>query len=235
MLHLYLGGYYPIQIETVKIIGTRKAFTNTLKALSVFDAVVSDGCLEAEIDAETGKLMRHLLVPSILSSLPIDEYIKTMVKSYIRRKKRIVVNIYELRWGKRQLYGMAFEGDLRSEKTTPDNWDPNKPLSRNNLLSPNLFIYLPKVTHILIKTMGHSDKLDSCPFDMYLFLENIIQVQKWKEIIIEQKLIDKEHENKSWIYKLWMSGARENIVTAYKKHQLEISFHKQIQRWSNLS
>lgn len=75
-----------------------------------------------------------------------------MVKSYIRRKKKIVIHLHGLSVIEHQLAAFVFEDKVKEEETTGSDWDPNKDLSRINLLSPKIFTYLPNVTDIMIRT-----------------------------------------------------------------------------------
>ena len=216
-------------METVRIVEDNKNYVEEFKALAALDVIVSDGLFDDENVAEdTIKLIAQLFTPSTL--LWFDNYIHKMVKSYIRRKRNIVINIYGAEYVPDIMPGLVFEDKVKFEETTSSDWNPNKELSRNNLLSPKLFQYLPKVKDIIIKTREGKEEDKSYPFDMYEFIEIMKDIPSWKKIVIQQKMTGKEYIDKSWISKLWRSKlkGRDALISYYSTYKFKIIFDKQV-------
>ena len=228
VIEYYAGGFCSILLETIRIIDGNRNYETELKALAAADMILSDGTFDPEnMSRQELLVMQGLFTPS---KLPLfDDYIHDMVKSYIRCKKNIVINIDFLQYVWREIPGLVFQDEVKFEETTSNNWDPNNPLSRNNLLSPNIFEYLPKVKDIKIKTRYGDEEEKSFPFDMYEFIETMKDIQSWKKIVIQQVMIGKEYEDKSWINKLWTSDSKgqDALISHYSKYKTGIMFDKQ--------
>ena len=115
-------------METVRIVEDNKNYIETFKALSVLDTILSDGWFDENISDETIKLIPYLFDPLTLSLL--DDYIHDTVKSYIRRKRNIVINIFGVINVPDFMPGLVFEDKVKFECTTSSDWNPNKELSR---------------------------------------------------------------------------------------------------------
>ena len=208
------------------IIDDNKNYKKEFEALSIFDRIVSDGIFFEENGKDSTDLMFELMDPS--SSLVVDQYVQDIVKSYIRRKKKITINLNGLEPIQEEISGLVIEDKIEAEDTTKSSWDSNCLSSRSNLLSTKIFTFLPNISQIVIKTDADSDAADSYPFNMFHVLEIINVISTWQMIKIEQVMCGEENENKSWLYKLWNSETRQRIIDEYTKYNLNIYFDKKI-------
>ena len=197
-------------------------------ALSVFDRIVSDGGFNHDqIDKKTSDFMLELLKPS--SALLIDDYLKDVIKSYIRRKKKITILMLGLRHIWKAIPDLMIKDDIKVINTA-NAWDPSKSSQQSNLLSPNIFAILPHVTDIVIKTSGFEHDENAYAFNIFYFLEYMTQVSTWKNIKIEQMMKGKEKENKSWLCKVWNSEAKQRLIDQCEKYKLKIYFDKKTEK-----
>ena len=188
------------------------------------DSIITDAYFSSSASLSDGTilLMKKLLDKETLSSL-FDEYIVSMVTSYIRRKQQIIINMDGLEPIQEAISGLVIKDKIEAIKTGENSWSAESILlSESNLISPEIVILLPNVTNICIKT-DHDDE-DSYAFDMYALLEIITKLSNCKKIEVQQQ-IDKYNEGKSWIAKLW-NVSEANICNKYEKHQYRISFNK---------
>lgn len=196
-------------------------------ALSVFDRIVSDSGFNDEIEQDTVDLMLKIMKPS--KAMKIDEYLQKVLKSYVRRKKKIAVNLSGIDVIQKAVSGFVIEADIE-EIDIDDDWNPNSLSSRSNLLSAELFTALPNVTEIIIKTsMGDSPY----PFNVLYLLKSMNTTLRLQKIKIEQLMMDEENENKSWLYKLWNSEVKQLIMEECAKYQFKIYFDKTIVHTEN--
>ena len=88
----------------------------------VLDNIVSNGWFDPKtVTNETIKLIPYLFEESTLSLL--DNYIQTLVKSYVRRKRNIEINIWGARFVPDKMPGLVFEDKVKFEYTTWSGWD----------------------------------------------------------------------------------------------------------------
>ena len=60
---------------------------------------------------------------------------------------------------------------------------------------------------------------------MMRFLPIITQISTWKSVKIQQWIMGKDNQYKSWIYKLYNSTYFAILYKEYKRKNLKISFH----------
>ena len=211
-------------MKSVRIIQTSRNYEKTFAALYYLDLMISDGAVSDKTIIIPLKLIKQLL-GIIKSSAAFDPYISSMVKSYIRHKRQIAVNLNGLRKIAASVNGFIIQGEIKSIKTTQDDWDPKSLVSsRSNLISPHIISIFPNATSIIIKTRN---EISGYPFDMFHFADSMVNVSNWKSVKIEQVMRHKQNFNKSWILKLWRLSQSE-LIHHYKNHQLKISIGKEV-------
>ena len=190
------------------------------EALYWLDSIITDAFFGrgSKLSKGTVVLIKKLLDPETLSCT-FDEYIVSMVTSYIRRKQHIIINIHGLKPIQEAISGLVIKDKIEN---TVFKSEERILLSSSNLISPEIVILLPNVTNICIKT--DFGIFNSYAFDMYALLEIITKLSNCKKIEVQQQII-KEYEGKSWIANLW-NVSEANICNKYEKHQYRISFNK---------
>ena len=221
----------PIKVISVRIIQTAKNFEQTFAALFLFDSIVTDG------DFNYGMKIPDNFIVSIgnlfdldgLAASKNDPYIKNMVSSYCRRKKKIIINIYGLSKIASALSGFVFEGEVKKEETGDDDWNYEiEGRSTKNMVHPSVISLLPNASTIIIKTdwLGYSDY--SYPFSMSKFLSVISSLSSWTNIKVQQWVKTGDYE-KSWIHKVWDRYSSE-IIKEYFEKGSKISYSEDKER-----
>lgn len=183
-----------------------------------------------EITDENIEIINRLFDLDTLTTSEIDDYIKDMVHSYIRRKKEIVINICGLIDVAPKLSGFVFEGKVEPSMTgRHDLWTIEKlALSQTNLIAANIFLLLPNASTIIIRTDGgFTEDSISYPFSMSCFLSVINRISTWKIIKVEQCIIERDNKDKSWISKVWNAKSLE-LQKEYALKNLTISFETDV-------
>lgn len=223
----YTGGAFPIKLESVKIVQTSRSYHKVLEALWLLYSTISDCMFDehdtiAKIPDKTIKLMGKLLDTDKLPSF--DPYIISMVRSYIRRKDKIIINMHGISPVKKEIAGLIIKGELKSLQTRDLGWNPETlSSSEMNLISPNIVSLFPNATMISVKTRA-TDKL-SHPFNMF-YLDIISKISKCKVIQVQQTISAKD-KGTSWLYKVWKSYQQE-LTMKYKEHNFNVSFEQEI-------
>ena len=220
-----LGGAFPIKVQSVHVIETRRTYETVFSALHCLDTMISDGAFYNNAIKIPMQLIKQLLgIKESLSS--VDPYVLSMVKAYIRRQTQIAINLNGLYAIKSTIKGFVTEGDIECIDSTDNDWNPESLLSsRSNLVSPDLISLFPNATSIIIKAgLFVKDQHKSYPFDMFYFSRAMMTSSNWKSIKIEQCMNGKHNFRKSWIAKLWHLSESQ-LIHQYKQQQLEISFH----------
>ena len=216
---IFAGAPAQIKVESVTIIETKQNFKKVFESLFILDSIVSGGTFgeNMKISAKHISLIHELMNigNASSSSISYDPYITSMVKSYIRRKKKIILNMEGLTDIAPKLLGFVFQGKV--EKIWIKEYDPLS-LNRSNLISSAVLGCLRNVDIIIIKT-----RYGGYPFDLFKFLDVIIPISTWSIIKIEQKVWTK---NKSWIYLLWSNlSLSSSLIAEYEAKNLKISYH----------
>ena len=97
---LWIQGEWPIRIVSIIIVKSAKNYTNSMRALYLFDAMISavyQAGIRKEGDASDyqliSKLMQWTLSGGVVGSSEIDEYIKKEWTLYLQNKKTIDLNL----------------------------------------------------------------------------------------------------------------------------------------------
>ena len=122
---IFAGAFMPIKVMSVRIIKTRQNFDTIFKSLFLLDAIVSDGEFNhwTKTNDREIQLILKLFDLELLKSSNVDIYVKNLITSYIRRKRKIIINIYGLRNITSKLSGLVFDGDVDRHKTGDIYWD----------------------------------------------------------------------------------------------------------------
>ena len=223
-----MGGFFSLRVQSVRIVDTNKNYMQVLTALFILDSMVSDAAADMKITPEIIKMITEFTSLNQASST-FDRYIVSMVKSYIRRKKQIVINLDELSKQEEKLYSLIIEDGFRKEQT--ENCDVTNIESKTNLISSDIFIIFPNVRHIMIETttIDDIDGEDSYPFNLTYLLSIISSSSTWATITVKQMRLDeaiqqkKDMEDTSWIFKLWSSSSNR-LMQEFEKNKLKITF-----------
>lgn len=231
---VFAGGMVTIRVEAVRTVETNKVYKTVFDALYIIDSMVSDGRVninDFKINSKVMDVMNKFINFQQASS-SMDSYMASMVKSYIRRKKKIVINFHMFLFSKlkKEIYGMIIEDEVKEDET--ENCDVSDIKSRANLLSSNIFKIFPNVQDIVIKTSSPYDNGFSYPFNMFYLLKIIQSSSTWRTINIQQMKTDlknKTTEDISWINKLW-SKSSNKLMQEFGKKKLKIDYQTEIER-----
>lgn len=164
-------------------------------------------------------LITKLMSQETLSSF--DPYIQSMVKSYVRRKKKIIINLEGLDEIQETLKGVVLKDKIVNVKTSDSDWNPDSILSSGiNLISPNILSMFPNISSISIKTGDHHN---SYPFDMLGFVDIIEPFTICGSIKVHNMTDSEKYHGKSWIAKMWETK-QSMLVKEYKERKFEILF-----------
>ena len=154
-----------------------------------------------------------------------------MVTSYIRKKKRIIINIEGLEGVASKLAGFVFAAEVESEESVYDDWNYDfSSLSGINRLHPSVLSLLPNAQIITIKTNDqHKDY--SFPFSLLYFSSIICKISTWTIIQVEQWIKGdwNEYKDKSWIFKVW-SLYESELRKEYASKEMTISYKEDQER-----
>ena len=208
-----------IRVESVRVVETNKNYKDIFHALFLLDLIVSDGRLDTfnefkitDLDIE---IINNLFVNKNISSL--DKYIEMTLKSFIKNKKQITINLEGLdKYVKnKELLGFFIEDQM--ELIHIHHIDYDNIGSRNNLISSMIFDIFPSTTHIII-----NNSFGKYIFDLFMFLEIICKSDTWKIIKIKEH-VNLWDKNKSWLY-LYHNKCSSLLESEYEKHGFTIHF-----------
>ena len=233
---VFTGAFMPIKVVSVRIIGTRRNYESIFKSLFLLDAIVSDGEFNhwAKANDEDIKLIRKLCDLDLLGAANVDKYIKDLISSYIRRRKKIIINVYGLRNIASKLDGLVFDGDLERHKTGDRNWQKSKQYTtlgydkfnyESNSIHSSIISLLPYASEVIIKTTCGDDY--SFPFSLSKLLSAIANISTWNVIKVEQRMTKLMWNNHtSWIFKIW-SRYSSRLTREYEAVGLKISYQEE--------
>ena len=232
---VFVGGVHTIRVQSVRIVDTNKNYADIFTAAFILDAMVSDAKLyDYYMDITSNHIeMVNAFTNNFEETISsCDPYIASMITSYIRRKKYIVINLWGLAWMDKKykaVYDKIIDEDVKAERYRKlyhyhtDKCDVTNIKSRMNLISYDIFKIFPNVEDIMIKTESpnHGDAL---PFNMYYFLEIISSSTTWKRINIQQRMLRSVgKEDESWIFELW-SKSSDKLIQEFEKKRFNIKF-----------
>ena len=117
---VFAGAYVTIEVVSVRIIETSQNFETVFRALFIFDSIVTDGHFGGFTEIDELKklelqLIRGLFDLESLNASKIDDYIKNVIRSYIWRKKEIIINMESLKEFAEDLCGFVFVGAVEKQ------------------------------------------------------------------------------------------------------------------------
>ena len=197
---VFAHGFFPIEIQCVRIMETNSKYISLFAALYVFDITFSsfgifdENMLEQPNMDVIDELFENECIFPTKERLDVccnhtesdvqqtnptnDPYIKSMFNQYIQQKKKVVISLQVishvlLEYQQRSaIYSSLFESGILKAKIV-GSYNIH---CRLNLLSPNVFKFFPNVKEITIYTHGDIDSEgdEHCyPFNLLFFLENI--------------------------------------------------------------
>lgn len=212
-----------MRVESVRIMETNYRYQKVIDALYFLDSITNDGFFKQTIDVPMVLIRKLLDLDSLSASF--DPYIVSMVKSHVRRKQKIIINLEGLKEIKEQVSELVVTNKIEEVNTMDSDWDPASTFSSGmNMISSNFLCIYPNIKSIIIKT-GEDD--ESFPFDMMTFLENIKSSTSCNFIKVLHLMYTKRNENKSWTVKLW-NASKSTLIEAYKQQNFEILFEKSV-------
>ena len=220
-----MGGHQMIRVENVKIVKTNKTYKAVFHSLFLMDSILSDNKLTKDFkitQTDTNRI-KHLFNETQLTSF--DPYFQRMIRSYIRNKKQIAINMMGL-WrfsasdiGK-DLIGMIVANKVERMNAVPSkDIDWSKLSNRNNLLASGIFDIFPSAEII---TINNGAVGTSFIFDLFCFLEMISKSVTWKIIKIRE-MVGRRNRGKSW-FGLYYNSCSSALDSEYQKHGLRIQF-----------
>ena len=192
---LFIGGFWRIRVETVRLIKTRQNFQTFIHPLFYFDAMVT-----ANVEMKELKISKKQIgiIQSLIkwklgqkSANGVDEYLIKTFEGYTENKQQIEINLFYLSMARKSMAKFIVHSlKTRKQKIEDEN-------RKVNLLQPGISQIFPNVKTVHINA-GFG--LYQYQFSLLAFLK-LIQMTKWQQVIIkaEGSVI------KDWIFYLWAS------------------------------
>ena len=100
-----MGGYYPIGIQSIRIIESAKNYESVIRALGFLDNFLSDTIIEDSITEQTKQNYRNILLHLIANYLKesnhkiTDHYIYDTFACFCKNKQELYVDLFKLKSG----------------------------------------------------------------------------------------------------------------------------------------
>ena len=217
---LYVGGFQPIVVESIRVKHGNKNYKQFIKALCYLDASLT-GASMGELDV--GK--KDIIIISSLfawikggyTDKKLDEYIYKTFQAFINNKKQITIALDALSYAKNKdmidliLYSLGKNWDHNNKKKKKNGND------QSNLLRTETILMFKNVTKVVIDThMFYCVSLTEL-----LLLFSTTQIE---QVIIKATT---DFNNNSWIrILLGDSEKRIGITKQYKQKNLNIKTKK---------
>ena len=206
--------------------------------------------LRTKISKKHAKEIALLLEKEKLLSLTLPPFWRRLFKAYYREKTNIEIHIGYTGYLEEQIVEIAnddnhkpiikriIQGEIAISQVSIENFNPSNVSPGVNLISPDIFRTFPDCKCFQIRTTPASRSLEfgrvCYPFNMYQFLEVIIQSLSWETFEISHILEDNKGlqsitgynfyaNRKSWIKQIWESSSG-SLIKAYRSKQLSIHF-----------
>ena len=151
---LFMGGFYPMGVESVRLIRSNKNFEEIMTALSCLDMMMSTEIYPGfwkKIKQKHVKIVKHLFSKSAAEN-QFDEYIYETFECFIRSKQQIIVNVPDLNLEEvndemRKLMMHRIEPDEKA-KSGRNGYGPRRGEDMTNLIKKeflNTFKYVKKI------------------------------------------------------------------------------------------
>ena len=208
---LFFGGYYLIQIESIRVIESRSNFQLIITALYYLDTILSGGGSKDSIDLKMIKTKHIEIIQDLINgtrknvNILNDKYIQETFSCFRDGKRSITLNITSVPHWKREIK------DLIMYKIDEDWYKQRDDGDMSNLFKRELIDTFPNLKELTIKTNGrhYTFSLSS--------LLSIITGSSLNKIILE--LAEQDYYNN--IKKLY--GISSMLRRAYNSVNYEIS------------
>eukprot|EP01083_Nonionella_stella_P185725 677925_1 len=237
---LFIGGDWPIKIESIINIQTKQNFKDIYRALFYFDCMINGAQMKARFNARRDITDEECLVLNdlIKHKLNMDgfvnkynQYINDTFDAFTNHKTQIALNYHFI------------EVDFYALKKFI--------LSSNNLFKPIVFKLFRNVKHIIIHSTGFERRgsqpefainvhallalLESCSSSIQSNLQITIKARHKYKSFVKKKYTyhiryGYEHVDVSWISKLWIQS-RNAIKSAFNAKHYHVSLIQKNQKF----
>jgi len=216
---LFFGGYYPINVQGVKLMKTKQNFEDVLLEMCELDKMLNGGYSEQE------EFVTLLPLLSGASAPEIDAYVAGTFGRYRKAKTMLNLNLHELAervlhkgvlvWMMHTLIKTSFE----EEKAATVSGIVRSDLDKCNLPRRQLFDTFPNCKELVIST---TDEYGGCnkygamySFSLLSFLE-VVKSSELVKIVIKANIPDlseqEQYGDKCWLDIFWMDKEKKRSV-----------------------
>merc|ERR1712228_62663 len=190
---LFIGGFWRIKVESIRLTKSKKNFETFFVSLFYFDAMVTAkrGMDDLKINSNQRGVIKSLIKWRLgqKKDPKMNEYLYQTFDAYTNRKKQIEIDFLYLSDAKESMYNLI----VHSLEEGAESKDENDTV---NLLLPELGKIFQNVKSVHIDA-GWGD--DQFPFSLFAFLR-LVQATKWQQVTI------KATGANNWISVLWKAS-----------------------------
>ena len=230
---LFIGGYYYMQIQSVRVRATNNNYKDIIYALAYLDTILTGGeQYNVKVSASDISVMKHLFNSHLnqTSVVKFDSYICDTFAAFIQSKQQISLDLYELYRANSEIREL-----LMYEMDEKDTFNGEKEVKRgendfSNLFRAEMFLIFKNVKTLIIKsTHGFGNKSYSLGMECLL---SLVHSTSLKQVIVKAYTHWKENKDTNWIYSLWTEN-KEAITKQYEMKQYNISMKEIKGEWAN--
>merc|ERR1712228_462240 len=199
---LFIGGYYRIRVQSIKLLKTKQNFESFIAPLYYMDAMLTAASKFPKYTKNAKGVIDHLFKYKLGQNPKprMDNYLYETFDAFIRNKEHIAINLEYLSQAKESMYKLIMHSIERNNNLKDDS-------DKTNLIRPVLAEIFSNVKTIHIEALSHS-------FSLVGFL-SVLQESEWKQVTITSF-------SYGWISKLWQSSKRESIEKEYQSTNYKI-------------
>merc|ERR1712228_856694 len=204
---LFIGGFYRIRVQSIKLLKTKQNFAQFIAPLYYLDCMVTAKSFDPVWgETKPGKnakgIIDHLFKYKLAQKpeLKMDSYLYETFDGYTRNKEHIQIYLDDLSKAKQSMRKLIIHSIEEGKKFFRADND------KTNLLKNDICAIFPNIKTVYIAAGFYS-------FSLIGFL-SVLQASEWQNVTIRGW----------WMSKLWQSSKRALIDKEYQSNDYQIEY-----------
>merc|ERR1712228_871055 len=197
---LFIGGFWRIRVQSIKLLKTKQNFSNFIAPLYYLDAMITGAYDFPKYPKNAKGVIDHLFQYKLGQNpeAKMDNYLYETFDAFVQNKEHIVIDLLFLRNAKESMYKLITHSIEQGEELKDDS-------DKTNLIQSVFAAIFKKAETVYIDAT-------LCSFSLIGFL-CVLQESEWQKVIIKA----------GWISDLWQSSKRACIEQKYSSKMYKIS------------
>merc|ERR1712228_1046894 len=207
---LFIGGYYRIRVQSIRLTQTKQNFESFIAPLYYLDAMLTGVLIGFKYPKNAKGVIEHLF-KYVLGQNPqpkMDKYLYETFDAFVQNKEHIIIDSFSLQRATESMCKLIMHSLVGRDDNKYKN-DNDK----TNLVRSELAAIFPKAKAVHIDAGSGTSQFS---FSLIGFL-SVLQISEWQKITIKG----------TWLSDLWKSPKRAFIEKEYESKNYKILFDEE--------